>query len=224
MPDPYPLTPKAGPKSQGCLQMGLWFLLIAVLTLGLMVAVIFFFTNRATTEIRAMGEDVAARFEAVFNIRPEVRVDGLVIIEAQTPVLELATASRKIVVRHRWSHTHLYSTKVLEIEAPFTAKAGFNLEEPFRIRIDPHTRIVSTDLPKPQILSTEMGEIKILRDEDGLWNKLTAADREEAFKALRDQAKKQFDETALLNEARLEVESRIRKLLDTTGKPAAPLP
>jgi len=204
--------------------MGLWFLLIAVLAFGLVVVVIFFFTNRATAEIRAIGEDVAARFEAAFNIRPEVRVDGLVIIEAQTPVLELATASRKMVVRHRWTHTHLYSTKVLEIEAPFTAKAGFNLEEPFRIRIDPHTRIVSTDLPKPQILSTEMGEIKILRDEDGLWNKLTAADREEAFKALRDQAKKQFDETTLLNEARMEAETRIRELLDTTGKPAAPLP
>jgi hypothetical protein len=204
--------------------MGLWFLLIAVLAFGLVVVVIFFFANRATAEIRAIGEDVAARFEAAFNIRPEVRVDGLVIIEAQTPVLELATASRKMVVRHRWTHTHLYSTKVLEIEAPFTAKAGFNLEEPFRIRIDPHTRIVSTDLPKPQILSTEMGEIKILRDEDGLWNKLTAADREEAFKALRDQAKKQFDETTLLNEARMEAETRIRELLDTTGKPAAPLP
>jgi hypothetical protein len=204
--------------------MALWFLLIAVLALGLMAVVIVFFTNRATTEIRAMGEDVAARFEAVFNVRPEVRVDGLVIIEAKTPVLELATASRTIIVRHRWTHTHLYSTKVLEIEAPFTAKAGFNLEEPPRIRIDPHTRIVSTDLPKPQILSTEMGEIKILTDEDGLWNKLTADDREDAFKALRDQAKKQFDQSALLNEARLEAETRIRELLDTAGKPAPPPP
>ncbi len=204
--------------------MVLWFSLIAALALGLMVVIISFFTNRATTEIRAMGEDLADRFEAAFNVRPEVRVEGLVIIEAKTPVLELATASRSIVVRHRWTHTHLYSTKMMEIEAPFTAKAGFNLEEPFRIRIDPHTRIVSTDLPKPEILSTEMGEIKILRDEDGLWNKLTAADREDAFRALRDQAKKQFDESALLNEARLEAETRIRELLDKTGKPPEPLP
>ncbi|MEX1119911.1 MAG: DUF4230 domain-containing protein [Terrimicrobiaceae bacterium] len=204
--------------------MGLWFLLIAVLALGLMMVVIVFFTNRATTEIREMGADIAARFEATFNVSPEVRVDGLVIIQAKTPVLELATASRSLVVRHRWTHTHLYSTKVLEIEAPFTAKAGFNLEEPFRIRIDPHTKIVSTDLPKPQILSTEMGDLKILRDEDGLWNKLTAEDREEAFRALREQAKKQFDETALLNEARLEVETRIRQLLDPTSQPPEPLP
>ncbi len=205
--------------------MALWFLLIAALALGLMVVIIFFFTSRATTEIRAIGADVAARFETAFNVRPEVRVDGLVIIEAKTPVLELATASRSMVVRHRWTHTHLYSTKVMEIEAPFTAKAGFNLEEPFRVHIDPHTRIVSTDLPKPQILSTEMGELKILRDEDGLWNKLTAEDREEAFRALREQAKKQFDGTALLNEARLEAETRIRELLDKTGKPTPdPLP
>ncbi len=205
--------------------MALWFLLIAALAVGTMVAVIFFFTNRATTEIRAMGADIADRFESAFNVRPEVRVDGLVIIEAKTPVLELATASRSIVVRHRWTHTHLYSTKVMEIEAPFTAKAGFNLEEPFRIRIDPHTRIVSSELPKPEILSTEMGEIKILRDEDGLWNKLTAADREEAFRALRFQADKQFDATALLNEARQEAETRIRGLLDSTStKEAAPLP
>ena len=204
--------------------MALWFLLIAGLAAGLMVVVILFFTNRATTEIRAMGADIAARFETAFNVSPEVRVDGLVIIEAKTPLLEVATASRSIVVRHRWEHTHLYSTKVLEIEAPFTAKAGFNLEEPFRVRIDPHTRIVSADLPKPQILSTEMGEIKILRDEDGLWNKLTAVDREEAFRALREQAKKQFDETALLNEARQEAEARVRELLDSTGKPPAPLP
>jgi hypothetical protein len=153
-------------------------------------------------------------------MRPEIRVDGLVIIEASTPVLEIATVSRTIIVRHRWTQTWLYSTKVLEVEAPFTAKAGFVLNEPFRLRIDPHTKIVSADLTAPAILSTEMGEIKILSDEDGLWNKLTPSDREEALRALRAQADKQFSESPILHQARQEAESRIRQILEPEKYPA----
>lgn len=199
-----------------------WFAGLALLATVLTLVAVFFFTTRISADVQNMADDLAKKFEKTFNMRPEIRVDGLVIIEASTPVLELATASRKILVRHRWTQTWLYSTKVLEVEAPFTAKAGFVLKEPFRLRIDPHTKIVTADLTAPEILSTEMGEIKILTDEDGLWNKLTPSDREEALRALRAQADKQFAESPILHEARQEAESRIRQILEPGKYPAKP--
>ncbi len=201
----------------------LWFAGLAGLATVLTAVAVFFFTTRVTADVRTMANDLAAKFEKTFNMRPEIRVDGLVIIEASTPVLELATVSRAILVRHRWAQTWLYSTKVIEVEAPFTAKAGFVLKEPFRLRIDPHTKIVSADLTAPVILSTEMGEIKILTDGDGLWNKLTPSDREEALRALRAQADKQFAESPILHEARQEAESRIRQILEPDKYPGKPL-
>ena len=65
-----------------------------------------------------------------------------------------------------------------------------------------------------------MGDVRVLQDEDGLWNKLTPQDREQAFRALEEKARGKFAELKLLPEARIEGEKRIRELLDKTAWPA----
>ena len=67
-----------------------------------------------------------------------------------------------------------------------------------------------------------MGDVRVLQDEDGLWNRLTAQDREQAFRALEEKARKTFAESNLLPEARLEAEKRIRELIDKTAWPTIP--
>lgn len=217
MPDQNPLTPPPRQSREGCATALLWTALAAGLSLLVTAGAVWVLTLRVTDEMRTYADSIADRFEAALQFRPEIRVDGIVVVEGSTAVLEVATFRRELLARHRWSHTHLYSTKVLEIEAPFIAKAGFSLEDPLRIRLDPATREMNADFPSPKLLSLEMGDPKILRDEDGFWNKLTPADREEAFRALRAAAQQKLEETNFLGQARRETEARFRELL-------APLP
>ena len=169
-----------------------------------------------------MAESIAAGFDRTLNFTPQISVDSVVIISANAPVLELVTLQKQALVRRRWTHTWLHSTKNLELEATFTAKAGFDLRDPIRINIDPRTRFVSADLPPPKLLSLGMGDVRVLQDEDGLWNKLTARDREQAFHALEEKAHKMFADSNLLAEAKLDAEKRIRELINKTAWPAIP--
>jgi len=127
------------------------------------------------------------------------------------------TAERAALVRHRVDETWLHSTKTFEIEATFTARAGFNLRDSFSINIPKGGRTAEIALPRAKILSLAMSDLKILRDEDGLWNKLTAKDREKAIRALERNAKAEFSKSDLLASARSTAESQIREITSAVG-------
>jgi hypothetical protein len=184
-----------------------------------------------TQDARRMAESLAADFDKTFQFTPRISVDSVVVVAENAPVLELVTTQRQLLVRHRWTHTWLHSTKSLELEATFTAKAGFDLAEPFRINIDPRTGSISAELPPPKLLSLGMSDLRVLQDEDGLWNKLTGEDREVAFRALEEKARKTVADSTLLAETRMEAEKRIREVIERTRSaanlatpPAEPLP
>ncbi|HEY5779192.1 MAG TPA: DUF4230 domain-containing protein [Terrimicrobiaceae bacterium] len=230
MPDPGPLKPYDGSKF-GCLSILGWVLVAAALTTVLTLLLIWRTGAEVTQEARRIAESLAADFDKTFNFTPQIRVDSIVVVAGNTPVLELVTAQRQMLVRNRWTHTWLHSTKNFELEATFTAKAGFDLTEPFRIAIDPRTGSISAELPSPKLLSLGMSDVRVIQDEDGLWNKLTAEDREMAFRALEGKARETIAGSSLLPEARLEAEKQIRELIKRASSatsvstpPAKPLP
>jgi len=215
MPDHRPLTTLRAAL--------LWAGLAGVLSLAAAATAAWVLAGRVDATARALAKDAADRFEQAFNLRPEIRVDGLVVIEGTTPTLEIATARKDLLVRYKWSNTYLYSTKEIEIEAPFRAAAGFKLDGPFRISLDPRTKSFSASLPRAELLSFEMGDPRILRDEDGLWNKLTPADREDAFRTLRRLAEQQIRDSNLIPEATRLAEERLEKsLLPPSTRPLPP--
>jgi hypothetical protein len=217
MPDDHSLnTPEA--RRQGCLIIIGSLIAASLATLAVTALLAWRTSLSITDEARRIGSTLAAEFDRTLKITPEVRVNSVVVVAASTPVTEWVVLEKKALVRHSWSQTWLHSTKKFEIEATFTAKAGFDLSEPFRINIDPVTYNIETNLPSPRILSLGMSDIRVLRDEDGLWNKLTAEDREKAFRALEKQAKRQFAASPLLAEARLEAEKRLREILASSGQ------
>jgi Protein of unknown function (DUF4230) len=216
MPDPNSLKPQ-GVGRFGCLSILGWVIAAAALTVALTLLLFWRMSLEITQDSRRMAESIAAGFDRALNFTPQISVDSVVIIAANAPVLELVTVQKQALVRTRWTHTWLHSTKNLELEATFTARAGFDLRDPIRINIDPRTRFVSADLPPPKLLSLGMGDVRVLQDEDGLWNKLTAQDREQAFRVLEEKARKIFTESNLLAEARLEAEKRVRELIDKTA-------
>jgi Protein of unknown function (DUF4230) len=213
MPDPHPLKPGKGSRL-GCLGILGWVIVAAALTLVLTLLLFWRMGAEVTQEARQIAESLAADFDRAFQFTPQISVDSVVVVAANAPVLELVTVQRQALVRHRWTHTWLHSTKNLELEATFTAKAGFDLKDPFRINIDPRTGAISAELPPPKLLSLGMSDVRVLHDEDGLWNKLTTEDRQMAFRALEDKARKKFGGSSLLAEARLDAEKQIRELIE----------
>ncbi|MCK9588577.1 MAG: DUF4230 domain-containing protein [Terrimicrobiaceae bacterium] len=163
------------------------------------------------------GNEIRARFVEFLNLTPRITADNAVLFAQDTPTLELVTVRRPALVRHRFEESWLRSTKTFEIEAPFTARAGFHLRDAITVNIPRGGRAAEVRLPGAKILSIEMGDIRILRDEDGLWNRLTARDREKAMRTLAKTAKAEFLQTDILKTATEEAERQIREIARSAG-------
>ena len=70
-------------------------------------------TAEITEDARRMAASIAAGFDQALQFTPQISVDSMVIVAANSPVLELVTLQKQALVRHRWSHSWLYSTKKL---------------------------------------------------------------------------------------------------------------
>lgn len=218
MPHAYPLEPR---KRGGWLAILGWVLLLFLLTLGATVGVSWSLQRWAEQKFQQQADAIAENFRKVFNFTPEVRAHSAVLVAQDSPVLELVTYQRKAIVQHDWQQTWMGSTKNFEIEATFTAKAGFDLRERFVVKLDQRDGSIKTEMPRPKLLSIGMSDVRIKRDENGLWNKLTAAEREQAFKELEKRAREDFEKSSVLAQAQAEAELKIRELLQA---PAAPTP
>ena len=88
---------------------------------------------KAPTELaRATAQGI----QEFFNFTPRVKIDQTIVIEQNAPIMEIATVSRQLMVDYTWLHTWLGSTKTIHLVGTFTAKAGFDLKEPFTIEIE----------------------------------------------------------------------------------------
>lgn len=175
-----------------------------------------FFLNPITQAVKT-GKEVQAQFVEALNLTPRILANNAVIFAQNTPKLELVTVERQALVRHHFEESWWHSRKVFEVEAPFTAHAGLHLRDAFTVNIPRGGRRLEVRLPRAKILSMDMGDIRILRDEDGHWNKLTAQDREKAFRILTKTAKAEFLGTDILKAATAEAEKQVRKIAHTMG-------
>ena len=167
------------------------------------------------------ARELEAKWEKALNFPPEIRIDNQVVIAANVPKFEVVTVQKQAVLRHAWSHSWLHSTKTFDIEATFTAQAGYDFGNNLHINFDSRTGQITIQLPPPKILNIGMSDVHILTDEDGLWNKLTPEDRREAFKALEVEARRNFEGSDLLEAARAEMEKRMRQATEgVTPSPA----
>lgn len=179
--------------------------------------IIWMSVSRVYDDTAAAAQTVATAFQKTMNLTPEIRVNSVVVVAATTPARALITAEKQVRVRESTEQTWMHSTKTFVIEATFTAQAGFDFKIPLSIQIDSRNLGLTADLPPPTILSVSMSDLQILQDENGLWNKLTAADREKAFHSLEQKARDQFIESDLLAKAAFEGESIVRDALEASA-------
>jgi hypothetical protein len=192
----------------------------ALLLLALGAVVIYAFFYLPLVKLPAdLAESTAEAFRSILNVTPRVMIEETVVIEQNTPILELAVSSRSLLVEFSWSHSWLGSTKRLQLRGTFTAKAGFDLRRPFTVHIQRSPLSVTAELPPPELLSLEMDSYTILRDESGWWNTLSDADREDAVRALTRVARDKAQQSGILEEAQASAAARIRELVERNGVP-----
>lgn len=161
---------------------------------------------------KQIGRDIAN----VFQVTPEITVNNTVVLQQQTPILELATVSQKFQHHYDWTNTWLGSTKKIDISGTFEAKAGFDLHQKFSIEIDHNNAVVT--LPKPRLLSLEpLGDVAFT-DENGVWNWVNADDRAKAMNAFTRDARRYAQQAQFVEQAQREIESKLREILLLHGK------
>ena len=151
------------------------------------------------------------------QLRPEVRVDQVTVLQAEMPVLELATVRREFAHQYVWEQQWLGSTKRLHLRGTFAAKAGFDFNEKFYLEIDSDDLSVDFGLPEPRVLGVEIIAYRA-EEEEGYWNKLSAEEREQAVNALLASAREAAaKDTGLIAEARLMLDAQIAAAVAESG-------
>lgn len=162
---------------------------------------------------KRIADGVARRLQ----FRPEVRIDRVTVLKAEVPVLELATVRREFTHGYEWEHQWLGSTKRLRLKGRFAAKAGFDLQEGFRVEVDSRDLQVQADWPAPRVLGVEMTGYEA-EEEEGFWNKLSAEEREEAVNALLASARASaVRDGDLAQEAQRMMESQLGEVVSEAG-------
>lgn len=165
-----------------------------------------------------LAANISRGVKETFNFTPQVRVNETIVIEQNAPIAELATVARDMLVDYSWAHQWLGSTKMIALRGTFTAKAGFDLKEPFTITIEQHPRRVFARMPAPKLLSVQMNSYTIVHDENGWWNRISDADRESAVNELQRIAREKARNSGMLAEARSTIEQRIKEIVERNGE------
>lgn len=147
--------------------------------------------------LKRAGKDIyhALQFE------PKVIIGSATVHGPATKMTEVVTASKSFQHTYTYEASWAGSTKRLELKGDFTAKAGFPLDESFSMVISEDGRTVTLRHKEPDVISCELTELHVLKDEDGWWNKIQPQERESAQNELLRQARKAAGESDLLSTA-----------------------
>ena len=157
-------------------------------------------------------------FARVFNLAPQTTITADSVVLEKSSIAELAVVARKTSTLVKHETTWLGSTKILIVRGDFIAKAGFDLNQAFRMQIDQANRHVTVDLPKPKVLSLEFKHHEILFSSPGIINKLGPEDHEAVMRAMYSKAREDAEKSDLTEEAIQQVNIRLHDLLDSTAR------
>ena len=182
------------------------------LTLVIIVAIFAGVSAWIFHRIETWPERTATRVSKAFaelgHLQPRITIKDRVFFEQTKSVLELAVVSRETQVEREMEHEWLGSKKRIRLRGTYQIKAGFDLTQPFSVRVDGAR--IETKMPPPRILSVDAKDIEVTVFENGLWNKISPAELENELRALPNLARQKAGETGLQKEAFDAFTTRIR--------------
>lgn len=189
-------------------------LLIALLLTAIIAAYIILVTIPTQLAKRSYegAQTIGQAFREAFQFTPEVRVENTVVLNQQTPVLELSVLSQNFEHRYVWQNSWAGSTKKIFISGTFKVKVGFDLREKVSVSLQDDKAIVT--LPQPETLSVESrGDIEY-RDENGIWNWVDLEDRTRATNAFIRHARSYAEQATFIGDAKQEIEDKLKDVLE----------
>ena len=102
---------------------------------------------------------VSRAFAELGHLQPKITIRDRVFFEQTKSVLELVVVSRETQVEREMEHEWLGSTKRMRLRGTYQVRAGFDLTQPFSVRVE-GSRIATT-LPPPRILSVDSRDIEV---------------------------------------------------------------
>ena len=182
--------------------------MVLVIVVAIIAGLSAWIFHRLETWPERTAARVSKAFAELGHLQPRITIRDRVFFEQTKSVLELAVVSRETQVEREMEHEWLGSKKRLRLRGTYQVRAGFDLTQPFSVRVD-GTRI-ETKLPPPRILSVDSTDIEVSIFENGLWNKISPADLEGELRALPLLARQKAGEAGLQKEAFEALTTRIR--------------
>ncbi|HEV2842657.1 MAG TPA: DUF4230 domain-containing protein [Chthoniobacterales bacterium] len=165
--------------------------------------------RQSTAELERVGREIRDAFVEVAQLQPRVTVNSRVYLEKTTAMAELAILSRQIEVEHEFLHTWAGSTKRVRLHGTFAAKAGFDLQQDFTVDLRPDE--ITVRIPHASILGLEQKQTEVLAYENGLWNRISAADLQNELAALPALARQKAAESGILAEAEAALQKQLNE-------------
>jgi hypothetical protein len=165
--------------------------------------------KQSTAELERLGRDVRDAFVEVAHLQPRITINNRVYLERTTATAQLAILSRQIEVEHELLHTWAGSTKRVKLHGTFTAKAGFDLQQD--VAVDLRADEIIVRLPRASILGVEQKQTEVLAFENGLWNRISAADLESELATLPHLAREKAGESGILAEAETALQQQLNE-------------
>lgn len=185
--------------------------------------------QQGSAELERLGRKARDAFVELAHLQPRVTINNRVYFERTSAVAELAILSRQTEVDHEFLHTWAGSTKRVRLHGTFNVKAGFDLRQ--NLTVDVRDNEIVVELPHATVLTVEQQQVDVLEFENGLWNRVSAADLEKELAALPALAREKVQQSELTAEAegtlRKQLEDRIGterplRLVFTPSTPAKP--
>ena len=196
-----------------------WTLFAAVIIAGLIWGVPHIIRKIFDTPVAvaengyALAQKIAGDIGEALQFRPIITVNQEVVFDRSVPIAQLALAEKKFTHVYTLEDSFMHSKKKISIKGHFRAKGGYDLSEPFMIDVSKDGKSVAASVPEPKVLSVELMREEILEEEGGLWNSISAKDRDFAKNSLLLGARKTVNSSSLKAEVEDELERRLRDLL-----------
>lgn len=188
------------------------------LVIGVLFTGAYFLVYRGPAEVAGrttqggyeLTKQALADLSEVLQFTPKVIVGEKTVLQQDANIRELATASKNFEHTYAYTHSWLGSTKTIELKGQFLAKAGFPVNDQFTLVTNEQSSATVLHYPPAQIISCELQSVRVLKDEDGWWNKLSSQEREAAQNKLIATAKEAAMKSDVLDHAVQSLAERLK--------------
>jgi hypothetical protein len=160
----------------------------------------------------------AAELRRLFGSEPRISMNRRVIQTGGEAIRELALYKETVLISEEWNSTSWKSTKRLAVQQPFTLKAGFDLNR-LKFDLDPAKKLVTVTISDSTVVNVEYaGDYEIVKEEHGLWNRISVAERDAILNSLPQKAEDEAEKLRLRDKAAEQLKSVLERMLPADFK------